>query len=121
MNRNKNINVKNAIIKYIFLVLPWILLMILMFCRDGYRDNILDNDTYFYYYTVICVALPAMCLIFEVVGLIYVIKNFEQLFVNESIYSRFVRHYFSAFVCEIGLTIVWLWAMIYITYPQWFE
>ncbi len=104
--------VKNAIIKYNVLFLPFIMLHIEMLCLDICDDMRL--------LTFISIALPTVCLIIEVGCLIYVRKNFEKLFVNEYIHSRPNESYFAGYIGIICMTILWLLAMLKLTYQYWF-
>ena len=115
---------KNVVRKYLFLIVPVIILiinvLILMICGGGYKAVEINVGT-FYLIMIILMVSPVASLILEFIGFVKAVKSYREIDINEPyIVKRRGIQYFSLFGGAILLTIVWLCAVLYITYQYWF-
>ncbi len=120
----ENMNIKNTIGKYIFVIIPLMLLvsnrMILKIWGGGYA-NLSVNRNAFYLIMIILLLSPVVSLILETIGLVNAVRNYRQIDVDEPYHVKRRRiGYTSLFGGALLLTVVWFCAMLYITYQYLF-
>ncbi len=99
-----NMNIKKIIKKYIFLIIPLLILLsngLILKIFDGDYSSLSDDMTAFYGIMIVLTVSPVVCLIIEIIGFIRAVGCYREIELHGG---------------AILITIVWFCAMLYISY-----
>lgn len=115
-----NMNIKKTIKKYIFLIIPLLILLsngLILKIFDGDYLSLSDDMTAFYGIMIVLTVSPVVCLIIEIMGFVRAVGCYREIDEDEP-YS--VKRKGIGYVILHGgailITIVWFCAMLYINY-----